>query len=40
MGNLVATVLGDRHSVDGLGPRSNVPGDNEGPVADPEVATS
>ncbi len=27
MGNLVATVLGDRHSVDGLGPSSNVPGD-------------
>jgi hypothetical protein len=27
MGNLVATVLGDRHSVDGLGPSSNAPGD-------------
>ena len=26
MGNLVATVLGDRHSVDGLGPSTNVPG--------------
>jgi hypothetical protein len=32
MGNLAATVLGDRHSVDGLGPSSNV-------VADPEVVT-
>jgi hypothetical protein len=27
MSNLVATVLGDRHSVDGLGPSSNLPGD-------------
>jgi hypothetical protein len=26
MGNLVATLLGDRHSVDGLRPSSNVPG--------------
>ncbi len=29
MGNLVATVLGDRHSVGGPGPSSNVPGDDE-----------
>ena len=36
MGNLVATVHGDRHSVDGLGPSTNVPGDS---VADPKVVT-
>jgi hypothetical protein len=35
MGNLVATGLGDRHSVDGLGPPTNVPGDS----ADPKVVT-
>lgn len=29
MGSLVATVLGDRHSVDGPGPRSNVVGETE-----------
>jgi hypothetical protein len=39
MGSLVATVLGDRHSVDRLGPSSNV-ADPKGPVADPKVVTS
>lgn len=29
MGNLVATSLGDRNSVDGLWAKSDVPGDHE-----------